>query len=136
MGYCERLVRFESLHGKRSTPEQDAARRRGLKEHERFYSEGVASDNTGRKPWCFVASAVFGGDAPETRLLREFRDRSLRRSRLGRAFIVWYYAHSPGVCLWLERFPTVLPLIRVALRGVVKLVRHLGSHGRIGGGES
>ena len=39
MGVCERLVVFEHRFGKRFTPEQEQAVRRGLNSHRRFYQE-------------------------------------------------------------------------------------------------
>jgi uncharacterized repeat protein (TIGR01451 family) len=45
---------------------------------------------------CFIATAAFGSPLePHVRALRQFRDRYLQRTELGRAFIRFYYRHSP-----------------------------------------
>lgn len=47
---------------------------------------------------CYVATCVYGSyDCPEVWTLRRFRDYSLSKSVLGRAFIRTYYAVSPTV---------------------------------------
>lgn len=47
---------------------------------------------------CYVATAVYGSyDCPEVWTLRRFRDFRLRQSALGRAFVKFYYAVSPGL---------------------------------------
>lgn len=47
---------------------------------------------------CYVATSVYGDyDAPEVRVLRLWRDEVLSRSPLGRSFISFYYATSPGL---------------------------------------
>ncbi len=48
--------------------------------------------------YCFVATATYGNyDHPFVRILRNFRDDTLAHFRLGRDFIAWYYANSPGL---------------------------------------
>lgn len=45
---------------------------------------------------CYIATCVYGSyDCPQVWLLRRFRDRILKRSRWGRAFIRLYYTVSP-----------------------------------------
>jgi hypothetical protein len=47
---------------------------------------------------CFIATAAYGSALdPHVAALREFRDRYLQRSAPGRAFIRFYYRHSPAV---------------------------------------
>lgn len=51
-----------------------------------------------QKEGCYIATAVYGSyDAPEVIVLRRFRDESLKKSALGRAFIRAYYKFSPSV---------------------------------------
>jgi hypothetical protein len=54
---------------------------------------------------CFVADAAFA-DSPyavELLLLRQYRDRVLRRSKLGRRLIYSYYRVSPPIARWIGR---------------------------------
>lgn len=50
---------------------------------------------------CYIATCVYGSyDAPEVRILRRFRDETLKQRALGRAFIRCYYAVSPRLVKW------------------------------------
>ena len=118
MGVCERRVKFEHDRGRRRTPEQLQAMERGLRAHEEFYRVGKAAGRTGGR--CFVATLVFG-EAPETRILRCFRDQVLRPRPLGRRFIVVYYRFAPAVCRFLDRRPSLLPVARWLLRGITSV---------------
>jgi hypothetical protein len=46
---------------------------------------------------CFIATAVYGGNAPETNVLRRWRDKSLLPHFWGRLLISAYYSVSPGL---------------------------------------
>ena len=118
MGVCERRVKFEHDRGRRRMPEQLQAMERGRRAHEAFYQDGQdAARADGR---CFVATLMFG-EAPETRILRRFRDQVMRPRSLGRRFIVVYYRFAPAVCRFLDRRPGLLPVVRWLLRGVVSV---------------
>lgn len=113
MGVCERLVVSEHLHGKRPTPAQMAALKRGLRAHRQFASEGASE--AARRGRCFIATNVFG-EGPETQILRRFRDRYLRPTHAGRLLILAYYRLAPSACRAMERWP----MTRSAVRAVVK----------------
>jgi hypothetical protein len=118
MGVCERRVKFDHDRGRRRTPEQLQAMERGLRAHEEFYREGQDVPRAGGR--CFVATLVFG-EAPETQILRCFRDQVMRPRPLGRRFIVAYYRFAPAVCRFLDRRPSSLPVARALLRAVVPI---------------
>jgi hypothetical protein len=118
MGVCERRVKFEHDLGRRRMPEQLQAMERGLRAHEEFYRDGQQAERTGGR--CFVAMLVFG-EAPETRILRRFRDQVMRPRPLGRRFIVVYYRFAPAVCRFLDRRPNLLHVARWLLRGVASV---------------
>src|SRR5438094_930738 len=72
----------------------------------KFFRDGVRSQSDVQtsleKPWCFCASLAWGPEAPETDLLRRFRDRILRRTAAGRGLIRVYYRTAPGLCRRVE----------------------------------
>lgn len=77
---------------------------------------------------CFIATAACGDPwAPEVTVLSTFRDDRLSRSRLGRAFIQFYYAVSPPLAAVIARSDT---LRRAALGLVVRPLARL-VHNRI-----
>ena len=50
---------------------------------------------------CYVATCVYGSyDCPQVWTLRRYRDNTLAKTLLGRAFIRSYYAVSPTVVKW------------------------------------
>lgn len=115
MGVCERLVIFERRHGRRSNLVQCAATRRGLREHERFYRDGIRSAN--RKGRCYIATLVFG-EGPETVALRRFRDCILRAHASGRSLIGMYCRTAPAICDVLQTKPWLQFLVRTILKPV------------------
>ncbi|HEY9071433.1 MAG TPA: CFI-box-CTERM domain-containing protein, partial [Candidatus Ozemobacteraceae bacterium] len=67
---------------------------------------------------CFVATRLFGENAPETVVLRRFRDRTLRRILLGRIAISWYRRVGPSLARVSPDCPMLEPL-RAGLKGFV-----------------
>jgi hypothetical protein len=61
-----------------------------------FYS-GTSDDGTiGKNPLCFIATAAYCSPShPYVKILRDFRDRYLGPSKLGRALVDFYYNNSP-----------------------------------------
>jgi hypothetical protein len=72
--------------------------------------------------FCFVATAAYGDyDHPFVVVLRDFRDGTLARFGLGRSFIRWYYAHSPGVADYIREHTWARVVAQVILWPVVVL---------------
>lgn len=122
MGYCERKIRYEALCGKRTSLKRQEAQDRGNAAHVEFFNEGKQSlqgrGYSDHKPWCFIATLVFGPAASETQALRALRDQVLRKSGWGRALIRAYYRKSPTIYLAVAGKTEVLGMLRLVLRVV------------------
>lgn len=73
---------------------------------------------------CYIATMVYGDyNHPQVMALREFRDVTLRRTALGRAFIRFYYKNSPS---WVEKMKDkkgINNIIRVILDKFIKTIQ-------------
>ena len=118
MGFCEQRVLLAHRLGNRVTHEQQADQQRGRRAHQRYFEIGTAARVGDDR--CFIASAVFGSDAPETALLRAYRDRVLLPRPWGRAVVAMYYATAPRVCRALLRAPRLCAAVRLLLRWVAR----------------
>jgi hypothetical protein len=78
--------------------------------------------NTG----CFIATAAYGSPSSSAvQVLREFRDRYLVTNAPGRAFVSWYYEHSPAVAAVLNEHPAWKPAVRAVLAPAVAVALFL-----------
>jgi hypothetical protein len=127
MGACERLVLFEARYGKRRSRWQQNAIERGRTEHDKFFKDGARSQSDLQtslsKPWCFWASLAWGPEAPETDLLRRFRDRILRRTAAGRGLIRVYYRTAPELCRRLQGRRKLIRALCLGLRPVLWIAK-------------
>jgi len=65
---------------------------------------------------CFIATAAFGSDmAPEVQSFRDFRNRYLLTNTWGRAFVKFYYKHSPYYANLIAESEVAKALVRGAL---------------------
>lgn len=92
--------------------------KRGNAEHQAFRRRISGQDHR-----CFIASAVFGIDAPETNYLRTFRDKHLMVHALGRVIINFYYWFAPFVVSLLEMYPALVQPIQNLIRYFIKVRR-------------
>jgi tetratricopeptide (TPR) repeat protein len=84
--------------------------------------------NAVKSSQCVVATAAFGSPfATEVNTLRTWRDKVLRKSAIGRLFIVMYCAISPPVARLVGRSDALRAIVRTALRPVIK---HAKSYSR------
>ena len=125
MGTCERRILLQSKHGDVKSLAQREAEKRGNAAHAEFYQESFrhAPVTDSSKPWCFIATTLYGPSAPETNLLRMFRDRCLRNFGPGRRLIRIYYAVSPRICAYLVNRPSARLAARALLRPALALAR-------------
>ena len=69
---------------------------------------------------CFIATAAFGSPLePHVLALRQFRDRYLQRTEPGRAFIRFYYRHSPPLAAAIAQHALLRFLVRMLLTPLV-----------------
>jgi hypothetical protein len=127
---CEQKALFERRRRNvRRTPEECARLREGTAVHAVLHRDAVdterLADRSASDPRCFIASVVYGPDAPETRVLRALRDRMVGRSRIGAAVVGLYYILSPRVAGWLEGSPRARALVRHALDRLFSLARKM-----------
>ncbi len=74
---------------------------------------------------CFIATAAYGSALePHVMVLRQFRDRYLQRSALGRAFVRLYYRHSPPLAAYIEVRPPLRFAFRAMLTPVVMTIAY------------
>ncbi len=74
---------------------------------------------------CFIATAAYGSYLhPTVHLLRDFRDQHLLTHRWGRAFVAFYYRHSPPVADFISHHDLLRLLVRILLTPIVCLVAY------------
>ena len=122
MGFCERKAMLKARHGDRDSPVTAKRRREGSREHAKFdrqvsrhHNQQVARSRDTR---CFIASAIYGVHDPRTEELRQFRDKVLATSGVGRHLVRIYYATSPWVAARIRQAPALGGVVRAVLDGV------------------
>lgn len=122
--YCEQKLVFDRTKGRAAPLHVQIKAKVGTIEHYRFEAEGHARQAIDRR--CYIATHIFGPDAPETDACRLWRDRVLSRSPFGRSIIRAYYLVSP-----------VLVAVFGKSNSANKLARKLLHHflRRVAGGE-
>jgi ribosomal protein L7/L12 len=106
----------------------------GLKEAKERVEARAAELGITARSRCFIATAAYGSAvAPELRVLRIYRDTVLRRSTLGRAFVLAYYRLSPSIAAWIARSEKRRRVARSLLDPLVRVCQEkLASHARRG----
>lgn len=122
--YCEQQAVYDRERGEARSLDVHMKAAAGTFEHKRFELEGKTLAAVDRR--CFIASAIYGGDAPQTNDFRAWRDRVLMRSRIGRSCVRIYYCVSPHLLPILSRSTTAAAIVRRVLDIILA---------RIGGGK-
>ncbi|MBN1380498.1 MAG: carboxypeptidase regulatory-like domain-containing protein [Deltaproteobacteria bacterium] len=69
---------------------------------------------------CFIATAAYGSYFEKhVQILRDFRDAYLKPTRMGQAFVEFYYRHSPSVAALIAKHNTLRAAVRLGLAPVV-----------------
>ena len=81
------------------------------------------SENTQQNKQCFIATAVYGSSfSPEVEALRQWRDRGLSTTFIGRSLISTYYKYSPAIARYIEDKPFIKGLVRKVLNCIVRVI--------------
>ena len=110
--YCEQKYVFDKTYGDLSPKRVVEAAKAGTAEHSQFEAEGRAGNRGDSR--CFIASHIYGIEAPQTNSLRAWRDQHLLPSKAGRVVMSSYYAISP-IYLALLRRSSLLSLLTASL---------------------
>jgi len=77
-------------------------------------------DGDEKKTKCFIATAAYGSPFnPHVKTLRDFRDRYLMSSKLGRVFVDLYYKYSPSVARLISKHKIMKVAVRYFLIPVI-----------------
>jgi len=120
--YCENQLVLEKKYGSQKTDLGERRQHQGDEEHLRHHLAAV-KHGTSKDGRCFIASEVYGPLAPETEILRNFRDTSLSRNIFGRVFIAIYYDVSPVIVSIIKNMHLLRAPMKLILDALVRSVK-------------
>jgi uncharacterized delta-60 repeat protein len=87
-------------------------------------------DDTGKKGGCFIATAAYSSPLhSHVSILRDFRDRYLVPSKIGRKIVNLYYKYSPFLANFVEKHKALKVMVQINLLPIIAisyLILHLG----------
>ena len=133
--YCEQQVVFDAKYGTKKDL-SDQAQRQLNQKAEQGTALHAALETQGRRTLkqqqrqqqqrqdarCFVATCVFGHQAPETVWLRTWRDRVLAPNPIGRIAISVYYKVSPLLVHAIKGHPKTIAATQKLIRRLMSAV--------------
>lgn len=115
LGACERQLLFDHSSGRKRSGQLERKAKEGIRIHKKYEHMAKSGLSDSR---CFIASEVYGEDAWQTCLFREFRDARLQPSLIGRCLVSVYYGFSPVVVKILRRIPGLKRPVRAVLQAL------------------
>ena len=80
----------------------------------------IPAAEEGKKGGCFIATVAYGSSFhSHVRILRDFRDKYLMPSKLGRALVDIYYKYSPSVADFIMKHKVLKAAVRFSLMPVI-----------------
>lgn len=119
--YCENQLVLEKKYGSQKTDMEERRQHQGDEEHLRHHLAAMKHGST-KDGRCFIASEIYGPLAPETEILRNYRDTSLSRNIFGRFFITFYYDVSPVMVSIIKKMPLLRSPVKLILDTIVRNV--------------
>lgn len=117
--YCEQQGLLDKKHGNKRSKFVRERAKQGDQMHAQAHRDATPQSSSP----CFVASCIYGSDAPETNFFRAFRDEHLQPKWWGRGFIVSYYAISPHCIGMINRHPTLKVALKYILNALLAVSR-------------
>jgi len=95
------------------------------------YGDDEEDEASEKKGPCFIATGVYGSPLhPYVRILRDFRDRYLMPTKLGRMLVDLYYKYAPSVADLIGKHKILKVAVRISLLPIIAFsysVVHFGS---------
>lgn len=128
--YCEQQVVFDAKYGTKKDLSDQAQRQlnqkaeQGTALHAALEAQGrrTLRQQQAQDARCFVATCVFGHQAPETVWLRNWRDRVLAPNPIGRIAISVYYKVSPLLVHAIKGHPKIIVVTQKLVRRLMSAV--------------
>ena len=128
LGTCEKRMVLDYQYGSGKDSKRVKSRKaegkdvhnRSLQAAIRHHGEHSPPTTPATDRRCFIATAVYGNEAWQTEVLRQWRDRKLLRNAAGRVLVRVYYAVSPAIARFLDKHARSARLTRRALDVIVR----------------
>lgn len=90
-----------------------------------FFVEVTSGSSGGGGGGCFIATAAFGSYLdPHVKVLRDFRDKYLLTSGVGKWFVEEYYKYSPPIADFIRDKEILKSLVRMMLMPIIFAIQH------------
>ncbi len=122
-------IKLNRMDVRTETREKLNSNKNSLKEIRKandIHTTSSSSSSSSNSSGCYIATMVYGSyDAPEVLVLRDFRDRILLKSQIGKMFVNTYYKYSPKFVELTKDIKIVHTIFRNILDGFIELLKGL-----------